>query len=69
MHVMLDAHTLDVLFFDNVAQTSGFKKPDQADSGVISSKQRNKYGQHYKGMGRYLTIRFSIPISWHINFK
>ena len=62
MHVILDAHTLDVLFFDNVAQTSGSKNPDQADSGPTSSNLRNQYGQHYRGMGRNLTLCFSIRI-------
>ena len=63
MHVILDAHTLDVLFFDNVAQTSGSKDPDQADSGRTSSSLRNKYLQHNRGMGRYWTICFSIRIT------
>ena len=41
MHVILDAHTLDVLLFGNVAQTSGSNNPDLADAGRSSSKQRN----------------------------
>ena len=62
MHVILNAQTLDVLLFGNVAQTSGYNNPDPADSGRSSSKPRNKYWQHYRGMGRYLTICFSIRI-------
>ena len=62
MHVILDAHTLDVLVFGNVAQTSGSKNPDQANSGRTSSNLRNKYWQHYRGMVRYLNICFLIRI-------
>ena len=63
MHVILDAHTLDVLFFHNVAQTSGSKNPDQANSGRTSSNLRNKYWQHNRGMVRYLNIYFLIRIT------
>ena len=48
MHVILDAHTLDVLFFHNVAQTSGSKNPDQANSGCTSSNLRNKYIYYHR---------------------